>query len=217
MVWGLGSYSRLTDSCIPQLKAHGPSRTCQESKEEKEVPGLSKPPRNYEVMLPKPKKITTRVQCGLKFWGLTQPRLVARLVELREIGILSPNNQRQHRTLHIQKGSTNVGLSPWRTAETLMLSHGNRFAHHCFSCLNSLRKRECIQTFSADKIYHIYFQYIIFISTIIIYIFNISCFFNYYHYILLIKVFFSAGPLRTLGGTLMGSSGSRLCAQPLES
>ena len=27
-----GSYSRLTDSCITQIKAHGPSRTCNESK-----------------------------------------------------------------------------------------------------------------------------------------------------------------------------------------
>ena len=29
-----GSYLRLTDSCITQLKAEGPSRTCNESKEE---------------------------------------------------------------------------------------------------------------------------------------------------------------------------------------
>ena len=29
-----GSYLRLIDSCITQLKAHGPSRTCNESKEE---------------------------------------------------------------------------------------------------------------------------------------------------------------------------------------
>ena len=31
-----GSYLRLIDSCIPQLKAQGPSRTCNESKEEEE-------------------------------------------------------------------------------------------------------------------------------------------------------------------------------------
>ena len=29
-----GSYSRLIDSCITQLEAQGPSRTCNESKEE---------------------------------------------------------------------------------------------------------------------------------------------------------------------------------------
>ena len=29
-----GSYLRLIDSCITQLKAKGPSRTCNESKEE---------------------------------------------------------------------------------------------------------------------------------------------------------------------------------------
>ena len=34
-----GSYSRLIDSCITQLKAQGPSRTCNESKEEEEVEG----------------------------------------------------------------------------------------------------------------------------------------------------------------------------------
>ena len=31
-----GSYLRRIDSCITQLKAHGPSRTCNESKEEDE-------------------------------------------------------------------------------------------------------------------------------------------------------------------------------------
>jgi len=30
----VGSYSRRIDSCITQLKARGPSRTCNESKEE---------------------------------------------------------------------------------------------------------------------------------------------------------------------------------------
>jgi len=33
-----GSYVRLIDSCITQLKAQGPSRTCNESKEEGESP-----------------------------------------------------------------------------------------------------------------------------------------------------------------------------------
>ena len=32
-----GSYFRLIDSCITQLKAQGPSRTCNESKEEEEA------------------------------------------------------------------------------------------------------------------------------------------------------------------------------------
>jgi len=31
-----GSYLRLIDSCISQLKAQGPSRACNESKEEEE-------------------------------------------------------------------------------------------------------------------------------------------------------------------------------------
>ena len=31
-----GSYLRLEDSCITQLKAQGPSRTCNESQEEEE-------------------------------------------------------------------------------------------------------------------------------------------------------------------------------------
>ena len=31
-----GSYLRLIDSCITQLKAQGPSRACNESKEEEE-------------------------------------------------------------------------------------------------------------------------------------------------------------------------------------
>ena len=38
MCWGTeaGSYLRLIDSCITQLKAQGPSRTCNESREEEE-------------------------------------------------------------------------------------------------------------------------------------------------------------------------------------
>ena len=32
--WEVGSYLRLIDSCITQLKVQGPSRTCNESKEE---------------------------------------------------------------------------------------------------------------------------------------------------------------------------------------
>ena len=34
-----GSYLRLIDSCINQLKAQGPSRICNESKEEEKVWG----------------------------------------------------------------------------------------------------------------------------------------------------------------------------------
>ena len=34
-----GSYLRLIDSCITQLKAQGPARTCNESKEEEEKKG----------------------------------------------------------------------------------------------------------------------------------------------------------------------------------
>jgi len=34
-------YLRLMDSCITQLKAQGPSRTCNESKEEEEAPCTS--------------------------------------------------------------------------------------------------------------------------------------------------------------------------------
>ena len=33
-----GSYVRLVDSCITQVEAQGPSRTCNESKEEEEKP-----------------------------------------------------------------------------------------------------------------------------------------------------------------------------------
>jgi len=36
-----GSYLRLIDSCIPQLKAQGPSRACNESKEEEEDPATN--------------------------------------------------------------------------------------------------------------------------------------------------------------------------------
>ena len=38
---GAGSYLRLIDSCITQLKARGLSRTCNESEEEEEEPGTA--------------------------------------------------------------------------------------------------------------------------------------------------------------------------------
>ena len=41
MVTEAGSYLRLIDSCITQLKAQGPSRTCNESKEEEEEDTLA--------------------------------------------------------------------------------------------------------------------------------------------------------------------------------
>ena len=37
LVTKAGSYLRLIDSCITQLKAQGPCRTCNASKEEEEV------------------------------------------------------------------------------------------------------------------------------------------------------------------------------------
>ena len=39
---GMAAYLRLIDSCITQLKAQGPSRTCNESKEEEEEEDLSR-------------------------------------------------------------------------------------------------------------------------------------------------------------------------------
>ena len=38
-----GSYLRLIDSCITQLKAQAPSRTCNESKKEEESPFRGRP------------------------------------------------------------------------------------------------------------------------------------------------------------------------------
>ena len=55
-----GSFSRLIDFCITQLKAQGPSRFCNESKEEEEVSSAA----------------TSRIECvrlvlgqGLSDWG----------------------------------------------------------------------------------------------------------------------------------------------------
>ena len=49
----VGSYLRLIDSCITQFKSQGPSRTCNESKEEEEedtskVAGESARPVDFE-------------------------------------------------------------------------------------------------------------------------------------------------------------------------
>jgi len=48
LVTEAGSYLRLIDSCITQLKAQGPSRTCNESKEEEELPDFEVEPAEGE-------------------------------------------------------------------------------------------------------------------------------------------------------------------------
>ena len=42
-----GSYSKLIDSRITQLKAQGPSKPCQESKDEVSISTLAPHPRQY--------------------------------------------------------------------------------------------------------------------------------------------------------------------------
>ena len=57
-----GSYLRLIDSCITQLKAQGPSRTCYESKEEEEevyVLGFVVPGPGFRIQA-----LRSRVQLG---------------------------------------------------------------------------------------------------------------------------------------------------------
>ena len=46
-----GSYLRLIDSCITQLTAQGPSRTCNESQEEEEV-SFGEAPTLADALLP---------------------------------------------------------------------------------------------------------------------------------------------------------------------
>ena len=54
-----GSYLRLIDSCITQLKAQGPSRTSNQSKEEEEAtPGLG---ARGEFLLETPRGVQFRV------------------------------------------------------------------------------------------------------------------------------------------------------------
>ena len=52
------SYLRLTDSCTTQLKAEGPSRTCNESKEEKKKFDTSHP--EPDAVNPKPSAANTQ-------------------------------------------------------------------------------------------------------------------------------------------------------------
>ena len=44
-----GSYLRLIDSCVTQRKAQGPSRTCNESKEEEEKKGYREGVLEHEL------------------------------------------------------------------------------------------------------------------------------------------------------------------------
>jgi len=69
-----GSYVRLIDSCITQLKAQGPSRTCNESKEEGVTVSISSKPsaRNTRHVF--------AILCDQKHTGLEPGRQVVRKV-----------------------------------------------------------------------------------------------------------------------------------------
>jgi hypothetical protein len=62
-----GSYLRLIDSCITQLEAQGPARTCNESEEEEEEKScaalthahLSCPPHLHPNLKPDTRKLAT--------------------------------------------------------------------------------------------------------------------------------------------------------------
>ena len=133
-------YVRLTDSCITQLKAQEPARTCNESKEEAEERtchcAANSPSMRTSVAkiaisaryLPAGERefvidnLLVRIHfiivmirwTGLASWEFEFPFPCSIRRENRhqrpvlacrgEVGILLPNNQRQHRTLHIHKG-----------------------------------------------------------------------------------------------------------------
>ena len=61
-----GSYLRLIDSCITQLKAQGPSRTCNESKEEEEGNCLYRVPGEVMVDV----RVVGTNMMGGGVWGL---------------------------------------------------------------------------------------------------------------------------------------------------
>jgi len=101
--------ARLIDACITHLKAQGPSRTCNESKEEVE---------DFSRV-----QLVTYAQCTWSRWVRTDRwsrcrrsqtwRALASTspTSAREIGMLLPNNQRHHRTLHIQEDVLLYALS----------------------------------------------------------------------------------------------------------
>ena len=62
-----GSYLRLIDSCITQLKAQGPSRTCNESKKEEDPTWTTPPPRPPPPRPPPPPPPGQRFRSGLVF------------------------------------------------------------------------------------------------------------------------------------------------------
>jgi len=105
-----GSYLRLIDSCINQLKAQGPSRTCNESTEEGDRgatsnAGLSSVRSMYSLPPSLPPTFSEESQpVSHLLRGVPTYSLPPSLPPTwREIGILLPSNQRQHRTLRIQK------------------------------------------------------------------------------------------------------------------
>ena len=95
-----GSYLRLIDVCITQLKAQGPSRTCNESEEEEEdSPGLlGQSPLRKPVREPRPIPLPARVSSQLRHSTASQ--------RLKSISAKS--------TAPDSQSIKSIGSSPWQ-------------------------------------------------------------------------------------------------------
>ena len=65
-----GSYLRLIDSCITQLKAQGPSGTCNESKEEAPDLGVTGGGEDVEGVDVRGRALEVLVHLRVSVWGL---------------------------------------------------------------------------------------------------------------------------------------------------
>jgi len=98
-----GSYLRLIDSCITQLTAQGPARTCNESKEEEEgVRSLCTVHSSEPAVTPKP----------LLILGAAAP---CRTILKREIKVREPSASEKRRTLPLRnEPSRGCGVGSFR-------------------------------------------------------------------------------------------------------
>ena len=79
-----GSYLRLIDSCITQLKAQGPSRTCNESKEEVTLSGARAMPATMAWPYRRPSVPSSKVLTMTPFLPAIRPwRQMTTLPDLR--------------------------------------------------------------------------------------------------------------------------------------
>ena len=135
------TYLRLIDSCITQLKAQGPSRTCNESKEEEEET-CSLRGEVASILLTPPRKTEASTPClgahpafpAWEFQAILRPHCVSLSRKFEDTGAPC-------RPVTIRSGVTSSTLLRW-----------SRFSAHCSSSCRHLAMSLSVDGQGAERI-----------------------------------------------------------------